>query len=135
MDEYIDDFSVLIRRRQQVVLLPVDLDEDFVKEERISKSMMMAFQPSDVFRAKFVALKSDCLNADDNAALRQQVFAIPMTEVDAAAEPNGMLTDFGRKPMALVLILGRTHGQLSLPRRRFALVSRNTMNFTSNVYA
>lgn len=102
LDEYIDGFAVLIHRTPQVVLHPVDLDKYFIEEERISESMVTAFQALDIFRAKLVAPKSDRLVTDDDTALRQQVFDIPMTEVEAIVEPNGMLNDFGRKPMAFV---------------------------------
>ena len=100
----------MIHRTSQVVLLSVDLAKDFVQEERISVSMMTAFQTPDIFRAKLVAPKSDRLVTDTNTPLSQQVFDIPMIEVEAIGEPNGMLNDFGRKPMAFVLVLGALIG-------------------------
>ena len=117
LDEYINGFAVLIHRTPQVVLLPVDLDKDFVQEECISGSMMTAFRTPDIFRAKLVAPKSDRFITDDNTALGQQVFDIPKAEVEAIVEPNGMLNDFGRKPKTFVLAYWCAHSLLT-PRHR-----------------
>ncbi|MGH1361849.1 MAG: hypothetical protein ACRBC3_24075 [Burkholderiaceae bacterium] len=117
LDEYIDDFAVLIHRTPQVVLLPVDIDKYFIEEERTPESTVTAFQAPGIFRAKLIAPKSDRLVTDSNATLRKQVFDIPMTEVEAIVEPNGMLNNLGRKPMAFILVFGRAHSLLS-PRHR-----------------
>lgn len=56
----------------------MNLDKDFVTEEPISESTMMPLQASDIFRVKLIAPKSDRLVTDDNTALRQQIFNIPI---------------------------------------------------------
>jgi hypothetical protein len=46
---------------------------------------------------------------DDDTSLRQQVFDIPVAQVEAVIEPDGVLDDLRRKAVALVLSDGISH--------------------------
>jgi hypothetical protein len=49
-------------------------------------------------------VEPDALKADDDSSLGQQIFDIPVTEIESMVEPNGVADDIGWKPVTLVCI-------------------------------
>jgi len=71
------------------MLLTIDLHEYFIDIERITKSLVTAFQTSSVLGSKLVAPQPDRFIADDNPSFSQQIFDISMTEIESMIESDG----------------------------------------------
>jgi hypothetical protein len=63
LQEHISHFTVLINGSPQVVLLNMDLHEDFINEERISIFLMFSSQPLSILRPELVAPQTNCFVA------------------------------------------------------------------------
>ena len=94
LQEDVDDFSVLIDGSPQVVLLTINLHEYFIDIEGVTETLVSAFQTSSISRPKFVTPQPDGFVADDNASLSQEIFDIPIAEIESMIEPNCILKDF-----------------------------------------
>lgn len=64
------------------------------------------FQSANIDGSEFCAPKADRLADDGEASFGQDIFNIPMAEVEATVEPDGIGDDVGRESMALVSIHG-----------------------------
>ena len=102
LQEDVDDFSVLIDGSQQVVLPTINLHEYFIDIEGVTETLVSAFQTSSISRPKFVTPQPDGFVADDNASLSQEIFDIPMAEIESMIKPNCILNDFRWKAVAFV---------------------------------
>lgn len=86
-------------------MLPaVDLDEDFVNIKGVAVSAMLSFQSSSVQSAEFDAPKTDSFAADSDAALGEQVFDIPVTEIEAIVEPDSIGNDVRGESVSLIRV-------------------------------
>ena len=63
----------------EVVLLAIDLYEDFVDVEGIAITTMLSLQFPGVNSTEFYAPQADRLASDDNAAFSQKIFDIAVT--------------------------------------------------------
>lgn len=64
---------------------------------------MVSFQPPDIFRAKFDAPETDCFVANSDASFSEEIFYIPMTEIEPVVQqPNFISDDVWRKSVAQV---------------------------------
>ena len=52
---------------------------------------------------------SDCLVKDPNPALREQIFDVAQTQREPEIEPNRLLNDLGREPIAGVADFRHAH--------------------------
>lgn len=66
LEKYINNFTVLINSPPQIMLLSLNLHEDFINEEGITVSLMFSPQSPRIFRSKLVALKTNGLSAISN---------------------------------------------------------------------
>jgi len=84
------------------MLLAIDLDEDFVDVESIAVAAVLSFQPSSIQRSKLDAPEADRLPSDNDASLSQEIFNIPVAEIESVVEPDGITDDIWGEPVALV---------------------------------
>ena len=84
------------------MLLTINLHEYFIDIERITKTLVTAFQTSSVLGSKLVAPQPDGFIADDNTSFSQQIFDISMTQAKAMIKPYSILNDFRWKSVMLV---------------------------------
>ena len=71
------------------MLLTIDLHEYFIDIERITKSLVTAFQTSSVLGSKLDVPQPDRFIADDKPSFSQQIFDISMTEIESMIESDG----------------------------------------------
>lgn len=68
------------------MLLAVDFDEYFVDVEGVAISTVLALQPSRVDGSELDAPEADRFPSDDDPALSQENFDIPVAQVEAIVE-------------------------------------------------
>ena len=83
-------------------MLAADLHENFINEKRIAETLMSTLQTLGILRSKLVAPQANRFITDDNTSFSQQIFYIPMTEIESMIEPNCILNDVRREPVAFV---------------------------------
>ena len=70
------------------MLLAFDLHKDFIDEEGIALSSVLALQRSMVYSAEFDTPSSNSLLADSDTPLGQQIVDISMAGTEPVIEPN-----------------------------------------------
>ena len=78
--------------------------EDFVDVESVAVASVLAFQSACINRSELDAPEADRFSGYGNAWLGQEVFDIPMTEIESIVEPNGVGNDIGWESVAFVCI-------------------------------
>ena len=91
------------------MLLTIDLHEYFIDEKCIAETLMTTLQPLRILWAKLVTPQTNRFIIYDITTYSQQIFDIPVAQIEPIIEPDGVLNDFGWKSMTFVLIIGRTH--------------------------
>ena len=101
LEQHLDDFTVLVDRSPQISLLASDPNEEFIHKEGVAVSAV----PKRSMRVPWSergAPEADGFVGDEDASLSQQVFDIPMTEIKAVMEPDGLLNDLRGKSVPFV---------------------------------
>jgi hypothetical protein len=88
LQENINDLPILLHGPPQVILLCVDLYEDFIDVEGISVSSVLSLQRPGIPSPKLDTPEPDRCAADDNSSFSQQIFDVSMTEVEPEIEPD-----------------------------------------------
>jgi len=102
LNKHIDDIAVLVDGSPRVALLPLNPNEDLVNEKGVAVGAMCAPQATDVRWSEFVAPEANGFVGDDDSAPGQQIFDVPMAQIEPVVEPDGVLDDLGRKSVPLV---------------------------------
>jgi hypothetical protein len=79
LEKYINDLAILIHCSPQIVLLAVDLDENFIDVERIAVTPLFALKASGINGPEIDASEPDRFPSDDDATFGQEIFNISMT--------------------------------------------------------
>ena len=93
LEQHVDDFAVLVDGPPQVPLLTSDPDEDLVQVESVAVAAVPAPQSMRVPWPELVAPEADRLVGDQDASPGQDVLDVPMANVEAVVEPDGVLDD------------------------------------------
>ena len=104
LQKNIDDIPILVDRPPQIMLFAPDLEEDLVDIERVAESPMLATQPLGKSRPELDAPKANRLVADGDTPLGQQIFDIPMAQIESMIQPDRIADDVGWKTVTLVQI-------------------------------
>lgn len=102
LEQDVDDLAILVDGPPQVPVLAPDPDEDLVHEDRVAVAAVPSPQSPRVPGSELVAPEADRLVGDDDSSPGQQVLDVPMAQVEAVVEPDCVLDDLRRKPMAPV---------------------------------
>ena len=70
------------------MLFFVDLYEDFIDVESVAIASVLAFQAACINGAELDTPETDCLSADSDTPLCQQVFDVAVTQIEAIVEPD-----------------------------------------------
>ena len=84
------------------MLLAVDLDQYFIDVEGITVSAMSAFQSSGIERAELDTPQTDRFPSHDDPTFSQEIFDIPVAQVEAILEPDSVGNDTRRESVAFV---------------------------------
>jgi hypothetical protein len=88
------------------MLFAVNLHKNFVDVERIAIALMLSLQSTSINRSEFDTPEADRFSADSDASLGQKVFDIPVTEIEAVVEPDGVGDDIGREAVPFICVHG-----------------------------
>jgi hypothetical protein len=102
LEQHINDLIILVDRPPQVPLLASDSNEDLINEERVAVAAVPAPQSKRIPWSELIAPQANRFVGDDDASLSQQVFDIPVAEVEPIVEPDDMLDDRRGKSVPLV---------------------------------
>ena len=87
------------------MLLAIDFDEDFVDEKGVAEAPALPFQSSSIYSAEFDTPEADGHTAtDSDASLSEQVFNIPVAQIESAVEPDCIGNDVWWLSVAFVCI-------------------------------
>ena len=78
------------------MLLTPDLDEPLIDVERIAATPVLSPQPPGKYRPKLDTPEPHRLVADRNTPFGQQLFDIPMAQVESMIQPDRVADDVGR---------------------------------------
>jgi hypothetical protein len=101
--------TILIDGAPEIVLHPLDPDEDFVHVPFVAWSRPASSQPIGETRGEFLAPASHRLIGDDDATLSEDQLNIPQALAEHVVQPDRVADDLGGKPMAVVRIGWRFH--------------------------
>ena len=125
LKEGVQNEAVSIDGANMALHLAVDRDHDraampLVAELRGSPTDLVGAGPAECLRRA-----SHGLMADDDSARRQQVLDHPQAERKAEIEPDGLLNDFGREPVASINGFRCRHhrAQIADVRRHFVILT------------
>jgi hypothetical protein len=83
LQKHIDHFIIRVNRSPQVLLLAPDLDEDFVNEKCIAKTLVPTLQALGIFGSKLIKPQTNGFITYNNASFNQQIFDISIAQVEA----------------------------------------------------
>jgi hypothetical protein len=101
---HIDHIAILIYGSPKVMLLAVYFDEDFVDVEGVPITSVLSFQTPGVQSTELDTPETDRLATDSNATFSEEILDIPVAEIKAIVEPDGVADDIGRETVALICI-------------------------------
>lgn len=81
---------------------------NFIEVEGIAKALVLSPQSAGIHWAELDTPESNCFAGDSNAAFRQEILDIPVTQVEAIVDSDGIRNDIGRKSVTLT----GTHGPI-----------------------
>jgi len=78
--------------------------ENLVNEERVAIAMMLSFQAAGINGTELDTPEADCFAGESNAAFGQEILDIPVTQIEAIVEPDGITDDVGWESVTFVCI-------------------------------
>jgi hypothetical protein len=87
---HINNLAILVYCSPKIVLLAIELDEDFADEEGVAVALMPSFQASGRNGSKLDTPETDCFAADSDASLSQPIFDIAEAQAEAIVEPKSL---------------------------------------------
>jgi hypothetical protein len=84
------------------MLLPLNLDKDFVYKESIAVTLVPTPKSIHVFRSEFDTPQPDRLVTDPNTTLGHKVLDVAAAQIEAMIEPDNMLNYLRWESMAFV---------------------------------
>ena len=86
------------------MLLAVDLHEDFIDVERVAIAWVLALPSTGINSTEFYTSEAYRFSGYSDTSLGQEIFNIPVAQIEAIAEPDGVADDVRRDSMSLVCI-------------------------------
>jgi len=102
LDQDIEDVAVLIDGPPEIVLHPVDADEDLVEVPLVTRLRAPASQRVGVLLAERAAPLAHGLVGEDHPALGEQFLHVAITQGEAEGQPDRVADNLGRVSLALV---------------------------------
>jgi hypothetical protein len=102
LQKNINHLTILINGPPKIALLAVYLHEDFVDVEGVTESSVPLLQSTCVFGSELDAPEADRFPSDYDPTLSQEIFDIPVAQVEAIVEPDSVGNDTRRESVAFV---------------------------------
>ena len=94
--------ALLIDSPPQIMLLAIDLHEDFIDVEGIAEASVLTLQPARINGTELDAPQAYRFAGNGDAPLCQKIFNIPMAKIKAVVESNSVGNDVRRESVAFV---------------------------------
>ena len=98
----VDHVAVLVNRPPEILLPPLNIDEQFVQVPRVAHPSTASPQRSRIRRPKDPTPLPNRFVGDSHTALGQQILCIAEDETKAVIEPDGVTDDLGRESIAVI---------------------------------
>jgi len=98
--------TIFVDCSPQIMLLAIDLHEDFIDVEGIAVASVFSLQPFGMNGYEINAPESDGFVADLDTTFSQEIFDISIAQVESVVEPNCRGDDIKRESVAFVGIHG-----------------------------
>jgi hypothetical protein len=82
--------------------LPFDPNENFVQVPALAQATLTPLQSSSVARAELLTPDSNRFIGDDDPAFGEKIFDISEAQGETMVNPDRVVDDFWRKPMAVI---------------------------------
>jgi hypothetical protein len=118
LNQDVDHVAVLIHGTPEILLLPVDSNEDFVQVPNISEAALTPLQFSGIARTELLAPESYRFIRHDDSALGEKVLDIPEAQTETMVSPDRIADDFWRESMTVIarpVVLHRTSVSVRRP--------------------
>jgi hypothetical protein len=76
--------------------------EDFVDEEGVAVTSVLALQSTCINGSELYAPEADCFSGYSDASLGQEIFNISVTQIEAIVEPDGIGNDVRWEPVTFI---------------------------------
>ena len=104
LEKDINDISILIYGPRKIMLLTINLHEDFIDVEGVTVSSVFAFPSAGIETAKLDTPQTDRFTADGDTSLGQQIFNIAVTQVESVVEPDGVADNIEWGSVAFICV-------------------------------
>jgi hypothetical protein len=113
LNKNIDHVAVLVNGAPEILLLTLDIHEEFIQMPNVAQSALSSPESPGIFGLVLPTPMSDSLVANCDPALCQEVFNISEAQAESVVEPNGMTYDLRWESISAIAGCLRIH-QLSL---------------------
>ena len=100
--EDVDHVAVVIDGSSEILLAPLNIDEQFVQVPGVAQSSLPAPEDSRIRWPERATPLPNRFVGDDDAPLAEEIFRIAEAETKAVVEPDGVADDLGWKSIAAV---------------------------------
>jgi hypothetical protein len=102
LKKHIFHFTILIDGSPKVVLLAIDLDEDFVDLESVSIAVMLSLQSPRVQYTELDTPQTDRFSTDSDTSRCQQILDISVAELKPVVHPDCIGNDIWREAVSFI---------------------------------
>jgi hypothetical protein len=100
----VEDISLLVHGPPEIVPFATDGQKHLIEVPLVARSRAPTAQQIGIGLPKFPAPIPHRLVRQDDAALRHELFDVPVTEAETKVQPDAMTDDLRWEPMALIWI-------------------------------
>ena len=102
LHENINGVPILIDRTPEILMLPVNGDDDFIQMPGIAQLALPFFQFARIGRAKLQAPAPYRFVGHDDATFGKEFFDFTKAQTESMIQPHSVTDNFGRESVALV---------------------------------
>ena len=110
LHEDVDHVAVMVDGAPEILLAPLNGDEQFVQVPRVAQASLPAPQRARIRRPERATPLANRLVGHDDAPLGEEIFGVAEAQTEPVVEPDGVADDLGWKSIAVVaggwLIIG-----------------------------
>jgi len=129
LNQDIDHVAILIHSSPKIVLLAINPNENLTQVPAITETTLTLLQVSSRVGTELLAPDSNGFIRDDNAAFGEKILDITEAHAEAMINPDGVVDDFRRKPMAMIVGLIAPHGtSLSVLRPKLTMPGKGLIS-------
>jgi hypothetical protein len=103
LDEDVDHITVLVDSPPEILLPPMDVDEQFVQVPGVAQPSTLASKPTGVRRTEGVTSLPNGFVGDGDTPLGEEIFSISEAQTETVVEPDSVTDNRRRKSVAVVI--------------------------------